>query len=55
MPRALIYVLIFIVWAVFAIGVKIYQDRDDQTAGEHPESDADLPAWPEEPPLECAA
>jgi hypothetical protein len=48
MPRALIYVLIFIIWAVFAVGVKIYQDRDDQTAGEHPESDADMePGKPE--------
>jgi hypothetical protein len=53
MPRTLIYVLIFAVWVIFTAGVIIYQDRDGQTAGEHPESDADQP--PSEPQLSAAA
>lgn len=53
MPRALVYILIAAVWALFTMGVKIYQDRGDRTAGEHPESDADME--PGEPEFSAAA
>lgn len=52
MPRALIYALIFIAWAVFTGAVIYYQDHDSHRAGEHPESDADEPP---EPQLSAAA
>lgn len=53
MPRMLIYVLIFLAWAIFTGAVMIYQDRDSATAGEHPESDADM--QPGEPEFSAAA
>jgi hypothetical protein len=48
--RALIYVLIAVVWLVFTGAVIAYQNRDSRRAGEHPESDADMdPGEPEFP------
>lgn len=40
--RALLYVLIFAVWVIFTAGVIVYQDRDGNSAGEHPETDAEV-------------
>lgn len=53
MPRALIYVLIAAAWVIFTAGVIVYQDRDSQTAGEHPEPGADME--PGEPEFGAAA
>lgn len=53
MPRPLLYILIAAVWVIFTAGVMIYQDRESATAGEHPESDADM--QPGEPEFSAAA
>lgn len=53
--RALVYVLIAAVWVIFTAGVMIYQNRDSRRAGEHPESDADMPGEPGEPEFSAAA
>lgn len=56
MPRAFIWILIGALWVIFTAGVIIYQDRDGKRAGEHPESDEDMRAEPDEgAELEAAA